>query len=108
MEAIRTRGGGWIEATPIAFTHPDPLLPKLRKTYGWRSQQVVDHLKAWPEIDVPGVGPVKATHVTAKTAHYKGTMSMFERLGFTPINRDDQERSWWWVPSEQVVMRLKV
>ena len=35
-------------------------------------------------------------------------MSMFEQLGFTVVGRDDQARSWWWVPSEQLVMRLKV
>ena len=108
VDAIRARGGGWVEATPIAFSHADPLLPKLRKAHGWRSEQVKEHLESWPSTEIPGIGQVQATHGSGRSGHYKGTMSMFEQLGFTVVGRDDQARSWWWVPSEQLVMRLKV
>jgi GNAT superfamily N-acetyltransferase len=36
LVAIKKRGGGWIEAIPMAFPHHDPKLTKLRKAYGWR------------------------------------------------------------------------
>jgi len=37
VAAIKKRGGGWIEAVPMAFPHDDPTVRKLRRTFGWRS-----------------------------------------------------------------------
>ena len=110
VEAIRGRGGGWIEATPIAFPHNDPTVRRLRKTYRWRSREVIDYLQEnWPRKPVPGIGPVDACHTTAKTMSHAGTMSMFERLGFTPTKLDEYTSSDRpWDPGGSVVMRLKV
>lgn len=92
VEAVRERGGGWIEATPMVFCHYDPDLPKLRRTYRWGSPEVKEHLeRTWPERDIPGLGRVTAAEVTPKTAPHLGTMSMFERLGFTPTKRRGQD-----------------
>ncbi|WP_020578760.1 GNAT family N-acetyltransferase [Actinopolymorpha alba] len=99
VEAIRKRGGGWIEALPIVFGHYDPELRELRRTYGWRSEEVKEYLKSWPVKDVPGIGPVQAAELTPRTAPHFGVMSMFERLGFVPTQRNGQAG---------VVMRLKV
>ncbi|GAA5032972.1 hypothetical protein GCM10023317_84570 [Actinopolymorpha pittospori] len=110
LEAIRQRGGGWIEATPIAFPHNDPTVRKLRKTYRWRSQEVIDYLEEnWPHKEVPGVGSVNACLTTAKSMSHAGTMSMFERFGFQPTKRDEyrsSDRSW--DPGDSVVMRLQI
>ena len=76
VEGVRNGGGGWIEATPIAMVHHDPLLGKLRKTYGWRSQEIEDHLKSYPMRLIPGIGSVQAH----PGCHHQDTMSMFERL----------------------------
>ena len=99
VDAIRKHGGGWVEATPIVFAHHDPQLPKLRRTYGWRSEEVKEYMKSWPVKDVPGIGSVKAADLSPRTAPHNGLMSMFERLGFEPTERDGEAG---------VVMRLKV
>lgn len=110
IESIRRHGGGWIEAVTMAFPHNDPQLRKLRKTYRWRSQQVLDYVaETWPEKVVPGIGRVKACLVTAKTMDHRGTMSMFERYGFKAIERDELASSDRpWDPYDFVLMRLKV
>lgn len=106
VEAIRKRGGGWIEATPMAFPHDDPMVRKLRKTYGWGSQEVTDHMeKDWPSKQVPGIGRVNGCLVTSKTMGHVGTMSMFERFGFKPTQRDERIST---AHQDWVVMRLKV
>jgi GNAT superfamily N-acetyltransferase len=110
VAAIRKRGGGWIEATPMAFPHNDPMVRKLRKTFGWKSPQVTDYLRDnWPSKEVAGVGQVNACLTTSQSMGHMGTMSMFEKLGFTATGRDelrstDDPRYPW----HFVVMRLKV
>lgn len=109
VDAIRKRGGGWVEASPLAFSHYDPKLPKLRRTFGWRSDEVREHLKDWPEQDIPGVGHFRAGGASARSVDHRGTMSMFERVGFQPVRRDDLASSdQWWVPHDRVLMRMKV
>ncbi|GAB3415376.1 GNAT family N-acetyltransferase [Flindersiella endophytica] len=109
VEAIRKRGGGWIEALPIAEPHHDSQLRKLRRAHGRRSPEVKEHLESWPVRDVPGVGRVRASTCSSKTLDHRGCMSMFERLGFEPVKRDElQSSNDWWAPYDLVVMRLKV
>lgn len=98
VEAIRKRGGGWIEALPVALAHYDPELRRLRRTYGRGSEEAKERRKSWPVKDVPGIGSVQAGEISAKAAPHSGLMSMFERLGFEPTQRNGQVG---------VVMRLK-
>lgn len=108
VEAIRKRGGGWVEATPLAFAHHDTELPKLRSTYRWRSEEVREHLKNWPEKEIPGVGCFRAG-LARRTLDHAGVMSMFERVGFEPVRRDDLGSSdQWWTPHDRVLMRMKI
>ncbi|HVX43057.1 MAG TPA: GNAT family N-acetyltransferase [Mycobacteriales bacterium] len=108
VAAIRKRGGGWVEATPLAFAHHDPVLPKLRSTYRWRSEEVREHLKDWPEKDIPGVGHFRAG-LARRSLDHSGLMSMFERAGFEAVRRDDLGSSdQWWTPHDRVLMRMKV
>lgn len=109
VAAIRERGGGWIEALTVGVPHHDPKLRKLWRTYGRRSQEVEDYLESWPVRDIPGVGPIKASTCSTKTLDHRGTMSMYERLGFEPVQRDElQSSNDWWAPYDLVVMRRKV
>lgn len=109
VAAIRKRGGGWVEASPLAFAHHDPELPRLRRTYRWRSEEVREHLKDWPEKEIPGVGCFKAGLASTRSLDHRGTMSMFERVGFRPVRRDDLASSnQWWAPHDRVLMRMKV
>ena len=89
LESIRRQGGGWIEATPIAMAHQhfDQRARQLRQTYGPRSPQLVDYLdqRPWPETDIQGIGPVKAARGTFGNVSTVGTVSMFEREGFTAV-----------------------
>ncbi|MBO0812830.1 MAG: GNAT family N-acetyltransferase [Microlunatus sp.] len=90
VAAITKRGGGWIEAVPMAFPYDDPKLRKLRRTYRWRSPQVAEYLRDnWPSKDVPGIGEVSACLNSSRTMGHMGTMSMFEKAGFTPTRRDE-------------------
>ncbi|TCO21136.1 hypothetical protein EV652_11143 [Kribbella steppae] len=110
VAAIRKHGGGWIGATPMAFPHHDPMVGKLRKTFGHRSPEVLDYLQQnWPSKEIPGIGRVNACPATTRTLGHMGTMSMFEKLGFKATGRDelrssDDPRNPWGF----VVMRLKV
>jgi ribosomal protein S18 acetylase RimI-like enzyme len=109
LEAIRKQGGGWVEASPLAFPHHDTELSKLRRTYRWRSDEVRAHLEDWPTKDISGVGQVRAGLATSRSLDHRGTMSMFERVGFQPVRRDDQASSnQWWIPHDRVLMRMKV
>ena len=109
VAAIRKHGGGRIEATPMAFPHHDPMVAKLRRTFGHRSPRVLDYLREnWPSKDIPGIGRVDACPATTQTLGHMGTMSMFEHLGFKPTARDDlrtsnDPRN----PGDFVIMRLK-
>jgi ribosomal protein S18 acetylase RimI-like enzyme len=109
VEAIRKRGGGWIEAITVGQPHHDPKLRKLWRTHGRRSQEVEEYLKSWPEKDIPGVGRIRASMCSTRTLDHRGRMSMYERLGFEPVERDElQSSNDWWAPYDMVVMRLKV
>ncbi|GAB3751364.1 GNAT family N-acetyltransferase [Microlunatus parietis] len=108
VAAIKKRGGGWIEATPAAFPHRDPMLTKLRRAHGWRSPEIAAYLRDhWPTKDIPGIGRVNGCAVTTKTMDHTGMLSMYEKLGFKPTALDeftgDQRRPWI-----HVVVRLKV
>lgn len=110
IAAIKTRGGGWIEAVPIAFPHHDPMLGKLRRTYRWRSPEVADYLREnWPSKEIPGIGTVSGCHASTRTLGHMGTMSMFERAGFTATQRDEHRSADDpYHRGDFVVMRLRV
>jgi ribosomal protein S18 acetylase RimI-like enzyme len=109
VAAIRKRGGGWIEATPVAYPHSNREWRKIKRAYGIRSEEMKEYLKTWPTRRVPGVGTVKAALTTSQTADHRGTMGMFEKLGFKPTQHDEHGSSPnWWTPYDLVVMRLKV
>lgn len=99
VQSIRQRGGGWIEARPVVHCHYDPELGRARRTYGPRSREVAEHLELWPVQNVPRVGWVRAAEAGERSAPHRGTMSMFERLGFTVAGRDGETA---------VLMRLHV
>lgn len=109
VEAIRKRGGGWVEALTVGEPHHDPNFRKLRRTYGRRSQEVKEYLEAWPVKKIPGVGRIKASPCSTRTLDHRGRMSMYERLGFEPAKRDElQSSNDPYMPYDLVVMRLKV
>jgi GNAT superfamily N-acetyltransferase len=101
VEAVRRRGGGWIEAIPMAGIYYDPLLQKLDKEYGPHSKELEERLRAWPEVVVPQLGTVKATGAAARGAGHQGIMSMFERIGFKAVRLDPVQPGY-------VLMRLEV
>lgn len=108
VTAIKKRGGGWIEATPMAFPHHDLMLTKLRKAYGWRSPEVTAYIRDnWPSKEIRGIGRVNACPVTTRSMDHAGTLSMYEKLGFRPT-AIDQFRSDPQHPWHFVVARLKV
>ena len=107
VEAIRKSGGGWIESTPVAYPSDHRQWRKVRRTHGPRSDQMKAFLEDWPERRIPRVGTVKAA--AGGFGDHRGTMSMFERLGFKPTKRDEHGSSpYWWAPYDLVVMRLQV
>jgi ribosomal protein S18 acetylase RimI-like enzyme len=111
VKAIRNRGGGWIEATPMAFPHDDPMVRRLRRAHGWGSPELTEYVKQnWPSKEIPGIGFVSACLSTSRTMGHMGTMSMFERLGFEATDIDEERSSDdpRYPPSHFVVMRLKV
>jgi hypothetical protein len=56
------------------------MVAKLSKTFGHRSPRVLDYLREnWPSKEIPGI----ACPATSRTLGHMGTMSMFEKLGFT-------------------------
>jgi len=67
LDAIRKRGGGVVEASPIAFC--------LRNAAEARVAERI----------VPGIGTVNAAHGTFGNVSTQGTMSMFEAEGFVPL-----------------------
>jgi hypothetical protein len=111
VAAIKKRGGGWIEATPMAFPHEDPMVRRLRRAFGWGSPELIDYVKHnWPSKELPGIGQVTGCLSTSKTMGHMGTMSMFEKLGFeaTGIVQERSSDDPRYPPSHFVVMRLKV
>jgi hypothetical protein len=111
VAAIKKQGGGWVEAVPIAFPHNDPTVRKLRREFGWGSPELTSYVaENWPTHDLPGIGRVNGCLTTKQTMAHMGTMSMFEKAGFTAagideIRSSDDPR---YPPSDFVVMRLKV
>ncbi len=87
LEAIRERGGGWVEATPIALTHSDDRYHQLVRRYGRDSAEVEEYLRTrqWPEFFVRGVGPVPAVSGSFGGRSHQGTVSMFEQQGFEAV-----------------------
>lgn len=89
IESIREEGGGWVEGCPIAAAYPyiDRGVRELWRTYGKGSPEVEEYLetRVWPEVVVPGVGPVKATRGTFGNVSATGTVSLFERAGFEAV-----------------------
>jgi len=109
VAAIKRRGGGWIEAVPMAFPHDDPTLRQLRATYRWRSPEVADYLReSWPSKEIPGIGRVSGCLASTRTIGNMGTMSMFEKAGFTATQRDEIRASDPYHPGDYVVMRMRV
>lgn len=110
VAAIKKRGGGWIEAVPMAFPHDDPNVRKLRRTFGWRSPEVAEYLRdTWPSKEVPGIGRVSACLTTSRTMGHMGSMAMFEKAGFKATRRDEQRSTDDpRYPTDFVVMRLRV
>ncbi len=89
LDSIREQGGGWVEATPIAgaYAHIDRRVRQLQRTHGRGSAEVDEYIRTrtWPEIVLPGIGPVKAARGSFGNVSHQGTTSLFERHGFTPV-----------------------
>lgn len=99
LVAIRKKGGGHVEARPVVSMSPDPDLDELIRAYGGMSRQVREHIvKRTGATDVtyydrrpfsvkglfaPGLDPVMAIVRRMAGAFHPGTMTMFEREGFT-------------------------
>lgn len=110
VAAIKKRGGGWIEGVAMAFPHDDPELRKLRRTFRWRSPEVAAYLREhWPTRDLPGIGPVNGCLVSSRTVDHVGTVSMYEKVGFSPTRRDPvRTADDPYHPGDYIVMRLHV
>jgi GNAT superfamily N-acetyltransferase len=111
VAAIKKRGGGWIEAMPMAFPHRDPMLTEVRKRYGWRSTELIEYVRdAWPSMEIPGIGRVNACPVTTRSMGHTGTLSMYEKLGFKPtaieFGNSDPNHPWHYL-GHALVVRLR-
>lgn len=113
VEAIRNRGGGLIEAFPIA-TVPESderlvaakdwrrSLFKLIKVHGRFSDEVERYMSSPPppiKVSVEGVGEVNGLGWTYGVMH-AGTVAMFQRAGFTSVAA--------WGSGPRVVMNKRV
>jgi GNAT superfamily N-acetyltransferase len=67
LDAIRKRGGGVVEASPIAFFMGNAAAARAA------------------ERVVPGVGIVNAAHGSFGNVSHRGTVAMFEDAGFEPV-----------------------
>lgn len=108
VAAIKVRGGGWVEAVPMALPHDDPNVRRLRRAHGARSPEIAAYMsERWPNKNVPGIGQLNACQVTGQSMAHMGNMSMFEKAGFAPVRRDEQRSSASpYHPADFVVMRL--
>lgn len=98
LKAIRRRGGGLVEASPVALVlESDPRLVALRqwrrgrarliKAHGRFSAQVERHLSSPPEpvkVQVAGIGEVVGSDWSYGSMH-AGSVAMFEREGFVGV-----------------------
>ena len=87
LRAIAEKGGGLVEAYPIAHWEVDRELGRLIRKHGRRSDEVAFHRanRAPSERFVKEVGPVRAAHGTFGNVSTQGTVSMFEKEGFVPV-----------------------
>lgn len=109
IAAIKKNGGGWIEVVTMAFPHHDPMLAQLRRTYRWRSPEVAQYVReSWPTREISGIGTVQGCPNSPKTMLHTGKMSMYEEVGFTATQRDEERRPDAYHPGDFVVMRLHV
>lgn len=109
ITAIKKHGGGWAEATAMAFPHHDPVLAQLRRTYRWRSSEVAEYVRDnWPSREFPGIGRLQGCPTSPRTMGHTGTMSMFEEAGFTANQRDERRSPDPYHPGDFVVMRRHV
>ncbi|HLT59553.1 MAG TPA: hypothetical protein VK020_00065 [Microlunatus sp.] len=90
VQSIRRSGGGWIEARPVVHCHHDPELARARRGLDAASPELAERLQLWPVRNVPRVGWVRAAETDGRAAPHRGTMSMFERLGFVVTRRDGE------------------
>jgi hypothetical protein len=112
LGAIRKRGGGVVEAFPvvlvpesdhrlIAARQGRKELIRLIRQHGRFSDEVEQYMSSRPEIrvhprlnarvpvSVKGIGAINGT-VWVYGHMYPGTLAMFEREGFVPVERIDQ------------------
>jgi hypothetical protein len=75
----------------VAHQYLDQRARELRRTYGPQSPEVKRYLETrpWPETYVQGIGPVKAMRGSFGNVSTVGTVSMFERQGFTAVELID-------------------
>lgn len=86
LASIRTKGGGWVEATPLASTHTLPQhYHQLVKAHGKDCAEAKRYFDEWPSVVVRGVGRVPAERGGFGSRAWVGTVSMFERHGFEAV-----------------------
>jgi hypothetical protein len=112
LSAIRTRGGGVVEAFPVVLVpESDPRLVAARqgrqellrliRQHGRFSDQVEQYMSSRPKVrihprrnarvpvSVEGIGAINGTGWVYGYM-YPGTLAMFEREGFVPVAQIDQ------------------
>ena len=89
LESIGRGGGGWVEAVPIAGAFFDGRLTQLKRIHGPHAAEVIEHRaqRSWPEVDVPGLGPVPLADGHFGNVSHPGTVTMFARQGFATVRR---------------------
>jgi hypothetical protein len=102
LSAICSRGGGIVEAYPVAHWQVDRELGRLVRLHGRQSLEVRQHLatRSKPaDLVVAGAGLVASAHGVFGNVSTQGTVSMFEKAGFEPCGV---------VGKTHVVMRITV
>jgi GNAT superfamily N-acetyltransferase len=87
LDAIARRGGGLVEAYPVAHAHVDREYARLLRQYGRASTEVKRHpsTRERPWVLIEGAGRLESGHGSFGNVSTQGTVSMFMREGFTPI-----------------------
>lgn len=99
LRAIKTKGGGLVEAYPVVVVRTDPAadprrgrvdawnreLNRVLTVYGGRSPQAQRHLSKRVEVteEVDGLGPLDATYWQG---FHGGTVPLFEAEGFRAVS----------------------